>query len=160
MLGNKVETSSSFQQIVCFKIGNEEYGIPILQVQEILKLPSVTKLPKAANYIAGIIDLRGRVIPIVALNKKFKIKSDDSVEQERAVVVQIGGKQVGLAIDSVSSVINVDSNEVEAPPPVVKGISEKYIKGIAKDKDRGAFVIILDINQIFSIEEIDELPKD
>ena len=157
MFNNKVETNSSFQQIVCFKLGEEEYGIPILQVQEILKLPVVTKLPKSADYIAGIIDLRGIVIPIVSLNRKFKMKYDDSVEQERAIVVQIVGKQVGLAIDSVSSVINVNSNEVEAPPPVIKGISEKYIKGIAKDKD--TFVIILDIHQIFSIEEIYKLPS-
>ena len=152
---NKVEVSSSFQQVVCFKIGDEEYGIPILQVQEILKLPIVTKLPKSADYITGIIDLRGIVIPIVALSKKFKIHSKDSIEPERAIVVQIKGKQVGLAIDSVSSVINVNTSEIEAPPPVVKGISEKYIKGIAKDGD--IFVIILDINQIFTMEEMEEL---
>jgi len=158
MLNDKAKASSSTQQIVSFKLGEEEYGIPILQVQEILKLPAVTKLPKSADYISGIIDLRGIVIPIVSLNRKFKIKYDDSVEQERAIVVQIAGKQVGLAIDSVSSVLNVNDDEVEAPPPVVKGISEKYIKGIAKDRD--TFVIILDINQIFSIEEIDKLPND
>jgi purine-binding chemotaxis protein CheW len=158
MFNSKVESSSSFQQIVCFKLGEEEYGIPILQVQDILKLPLVTKLPKSADYIAGIIDLRGIVIPIVSLKKKFKMQCDDSVEQERAIVVQIAGKQVGLAIDSVSSVINVNSKDIEAPPPVIKGISERYIKGIAKDKE--TFVIILDINQIFSIEEIDKLPND
>ena len=158
MLNDKVKTSSSTQQIVSFKLGEEEYGIPILQVQEILKLPVVTKLPKSADYISGIIDLRGIVIPIVSLNKKFKIRHDDSIEQERAIVVQIAGKQVGLAIDTVSSVINVNDDEIEAPPPVLKGISEKYIKGIAKDKE--TFVIILDIEQIFSLEEIDKLPSD
>jgi purine-binding chemotaxis protein CheW len=158
MFNNKIEENSSFQQIVCFKLGEEEYGIPILQVQEILKLPLVTRLPKSADYIAGIIDLRGIVIPIVLLNKKFKLPHNSSVEQERAIVVQISGKQVGLAIDSVSSVINVNTKDIEAPPPVIKGISERYIRGIAKDKQ--TFVIILDIYQIFSIEEIDTLPND
>lgn len=141
-------------QIVCFKIGNEEYGIDILQVQEILKIPKVTKLPKSSSHVLGVIDLRGRVIPIIDLGKKFGIISDLS-KSSRAIVVNIEGKQVGLAIDSVSHVVKVDSNEIEPPPPVVKGISGKYIVGIAKLKS--GFVVILDINQIFSSEEIKAL---
>ena len=146
----KEEVSNSIQ-IVCFKIGSEEYGIDILQVQEILKIPKVTKLPKSSRHILGVIDLRGRVIPIIDLGKKFGIIADLS-KSSRAIVVDIEGKQVGLAIDSVSHVIKVDSGDIEPPPPVVKGISGKYIVGIAKLKT--GFVVILDINQIFSTEEI------
>jgi purine-binding chemotaxis protein CheW len=146
----KQEVSNSIQ-IVCFKIGSEEYGIDILQVQEILKIPKVTKLPKSSRHILGVIDLRGRVIPIIDLGKKFGIIADLS-NSSRAIVVDIEGKQVGLAIDSVSHVIKVDSGDIEPPPPVVKGISGKYIVGIAKLKT--GFVVILDINQIFSSEEI------
>ena len=144
------EISTSFQ-IVCFKIGNEEYGIDILQVQEILKIPKITKLPKSRAHILGVIDLRGKVIPIIDLGKKFGIIADLS-RSLRAIVVDIEGKQVGLAIDSVSHVVKVDSNDIEPPPPVVKGISGKYIVGIAKLKS--GFVVILDINQIFSAEEL------
>lgn len=147
----KQEVTTNSIQIVCFKIGSEEYGIDILQVQEILKIPKVTKLPKSSRHILGVIDLRGRVIPIIDLGKKFGIIADLS-NSSRAVVVDIEGKQVGLAIDSVSHVIKVDSGEIEPPPPVVKGISGKYIIGIAKLKT--GFVVILDINQIFSSEEI------
>lgn len=139
-------------QIVCFKIGNEEYGVEILQVQEIQKLPKITTLPKSSDFILGVIDLRGRVVPIVDLSKKFKIESKGDADSKRAIFVEINGKKVGLAIDSVSHVIKVDSNEIEPPPPVVKGISGKYIVGIAK-LDKG-FVVILDINKIFSQEEI------
>jgi len=146
----KQEVTNSIQ-IVCFKIGSEEYGIDILQVQEILKIPKVTKLPKSSRHILGVIDLRGRVIPIIDLGKKFGIIADLS-KSSRAIVVDIEGKQVGLAIDSVSHVIKVDSGDIEPPPPVVKGISGKYIVGIAKLKT--GFVVILDINQIFSSEEI------
>ncbi|HOP29179.1 MAG TPA: chemotaxis protein CheW [Spirochaetota bacterium] len=146
----KQEVTNSIQ-IVCFKIGSEEYGIDILQVQEILKIPKVTKLPKSSRHILGVIDLRGRVIPIIDLGKKFGIIADLS-NSSRAIVVDIEGKQVGLAIDSVSHVIKVDSGDIEPPPPVVKGISGKYIVGIAKLKT--GFVVILDINQIFSSEEI------
>jgi len=141
-------------QIVCFKVGTEEYGIEILKVQEILKLPKVTTLPKSADYILGIIDLRGKVIPIIDLGKKFSIDDQrESVTKNlRAIVVNINNKKVGLAIDAVSHVIKVENKDVEPAPPIVKGISGRYIVGIAK-VDKG-FVIILDINQIFSHEEL------
>ena len=144
------EVSNSLQ-IVCFKIGSEEYGIDILQVQEILKIPKITKLPRSSTHVLGVIDLRGKVIPIIDLGNKFGIISDLS-KASRAVVVDINGKQVGLAIDSVSNVTKVDTTDIEPPPPVVKGISGKYIVGIAKLKT--GFIVILDINQIFSSEEI------
>ncbi|OHD62827.1 MAG: hypothetical protein A2176_03025 [Spirochaetes bacterium RBG_13_51_14] len=151
----KKENFFSSLQIVCFKIGSEEYGIDILQVQEILKLPKVTKLPKSKPYIMGVIDLRGKVLPIVDLSRRFNMESSTVPENRRAIVVNFSGKRVGLGIDSVSHVIKVNSNDIEPPPPVVRGISGKYIVGIAK-KDEG-FVVILDINQLFSAEELGAL---
>lgn len=148
----KKEAFFSSLQIVCFKIGNEEYGIDILQVQEILKLPKVTKLPKSKAFIMGVIDLRGKVLPIVDLSKRFGIESNKSSENSRAIVVNIAGKKVGLGIDSVSHVIKVNTNDIEPPPPVVRGISGKYIVGIAKMEN--GFVVVLDINQMFTNEEI------
>lgn len=148
----KKENYFSSLQIVCFKIGNEEYGIDILQVQEILKLPKVTKLPKSKTYIMGVIDLRGKVLPIVDLSKRFNIDSNKLTENSRAIVVNISGKKVGLGIDSVSHVIKVNSGDIEPPPPVVRGISGKYIVGIAKIEE--GFVVILDISQLFSAEEL------
>lgn len=152
----KVQEVSTSLQIVCFKIGNEEYGIDILQVQEILKIPKITKLPKSKAHILGVIDLRGKVIPIIDLGKKFGIIAD-LTRSSRAIVVDIDGRQVGLAIDSVSHVVKVDSGDIEPPPPVVKGISGKYIVGIAKLKS--GFVVILDINQIFSAEELSTMQQ-
>ena len=149
---DKKENYFSSLQIVCFKIGSEEYGIDILQVQEILKLPKVTKLPKSKPYIMGVIDLRGKVLPIVDLSKRFGIESNKLTENSRAIVVNIGGKKVGLGIDSVSHVIKVNAKDIEPPPPVVRGISGKYIVGIAKMED--GFVVVLDINQMFSSEEL------
>jgi len=156
MQDTKEEVASSLQ-IVCFRIGNEEYGIDILQVQEILKVLKITKLPKSEAHILGVMDLRGKVIPIVDLGKKFGVISDLS-DASRAIVVDIEGKQVGLAIDSVSHVVKVNNSEIEPPPPVVKGISGKYIVGIAKLE--AGFVVILDINQIFTAEEIVSLKTD
>lgn len=146
------KTNLGSMQIVCFKIGQEEYGIEILKVQEILKLPKVTKIPKSADFIIGLIDLRGQVIPIIDLSRKFGIGDLDGNSKLRAIVVDINGKKVGLAIDSVSHVIKVDSKDIEPPPPIVKGISGRYIIGIAKVES--GFVVILDISQIFSMDEI------
>ncbi len=151
----KVEKTLNSLQIVCFKIGTEEYGIEILKVQEILKLPKITKLPRSAEFIMGVIDLRGKVIPIIDLSTRFGNKKGQASENKRAIVVDIRGKQVGLAIDAVSHVLKVESDKIEPPPPIVKGISGRYIVGIAKVSD--GFVIILDINQIFSHEELKAL---
>jgi purine-binding chemotaxis protein CheW len=154
----KEEKSLSAMQIVCFKVGPEEYGIEILKVQEILKLPHVTKLPKSANYILGLFDLRGKVIPVIDLAVKFGIDDRGTkVKDLRAIVVNINDKKVGLAIDAVSHVIKVESKDIEPAPAIVKGISGRYIVGIAK-VDKG-FVIILNINQIFSAEELMAMGK-
>ncbi len=148
----KTENAITSRQIVCFKIGKEEYGLDILKVQEILKLPRITRLPKSADFIMGVIDLRGKVIPIIDLSRRFKIEEGKNLTDRRAIVVDIRGKKVGLAIDSVSHVVKVDSKDIEPPPPIVKGISGRYIVGIAKLED--GFVIVLDIEQIFSSDEL------
>lgn len=146
------EKSYSSIQIVCFTIGNEEYGIEILKVQEILRLPQITTLPKAADFILGVIDLRGKILPIIDMSKRFGIESKTEMKDARAIVINIKGREVGLAIDSVSHVVKVDSNDIEPPPPIVKGISGRYIVGIAKVDEE--FVVILDIDRIFSPNEL------
>lgn len=157
MAENKESLPNSLQ-IVCFKIANEEYGIDILKVQEIQKIPKITKLPRSVDYIQGVIDLRGRVIPIIDLSIKFGIDLKNESRADRAIMVDIDdkkeghSKRIGIAIDNVSHVVRVDANDIEPPPPVVKGISGKYIIGIAKVQS--GFVVILDINQIFSSAEL------
>lgn len=151
----KTDKSASALQIVCFKVGKEEYGIDILKVQEILKLPKITPLPKSAEFIMGVMDLRGKVIPIIDLSKRFRIENGGAGVGKRAIVVDIRKKRVGLAIDSVSHVVKVDGKDIEPPPPIVKGISGRYIVGIAKLAE--GFVIVLDIEQILTAEELTSL---
>jgi purine-binding chemotaxis protein CheW len=151
----KTDKTLKSLQVVCFKIGKEEYGIDILKVQEILKIPNITKLPKSAGYIMGVIDLRGKVIPIIDLSKRFGIAQGASSEGIRAIVVDIKSKKIGVAIDTVSHVVKIESKDIEPPPPVIKGIAGRYIVGIAKLED--GFVIILDIDQILLPEELSAL---
>ena len=142
-------------QVVCFRIATDEYGIEIHNVQEILRMPKITALPKAAEYIMGVIDLRGKVLPVVDINKRFGILESNLSQYKRAVVINIKGKVIGLAIESVSNVVKVSKDDVELPPPVVKGIAGNYIFGIAKIDEK--FVVILDVDKIFSCEEIEEM---
>lgn len=153
----KKEETNISMQIVCFRVGNEEYGIEILKVQEILKLPIVTELPKVAEFIMGVIDLRGKILPIIDLKKRLGLELEITSKSTRAIVVNIKGKEVGLAIDSVSHVVRIDTKDIEPPPPIVKGVSGRYIIGIAKVKDD--FVVILDLDKIFTSEEISILGK-
>ncbi|HPA73190.1 MAG: purine-binding chemotaxis protein CheW [Spirochaetes bacterium] len=139
-------------QVVCFKVGTEEYGIEILKVQEILKLPKVTRLPKSAPFIMGVIDLRGKVIPIINLSKRFSHEARAETTDKRAIVVDIRGRQIGLAIDTVSHVVKFEAGNIEPAPPILKGISGRYIIGVAKHNN--GYVIILDIDKIFSSEEL------
>lgn len=142
-------------QIVCFKVGSEDYGLEILKVQEIIKIPHITKLPQSASYITGVIDLRGKVVPIVDLAKRFGVESGDSSKNTRVIIVDIKGRRIGLAIDSVSNVTKINAKDLGPPPPIIKGISGRYIVGIGK-VDTG-FIVILDIDQIFSSEELQAL---
>ena len=146
---------AKMEQVVCFKIGKEEYAVDILLVQEIFKLPEITKLPKAADYVIGVINLRGKIIPIVDLSVKFGLGVATGKHATRGIVVTIEGKQVGLAIDTVSHVVRVNSSEIEPPPPAVRGIAGKYIVGITKRES--SFVVILNIGSLFSSEEISVL---
>lgn len=155
MRNKESKEKSTSIQIVCFKVGKEEYGIDILKVQEILTLPKITTLPKATEFILGVIELRGKILPIIDLSKRFGIETGNVAKATRSIVVNIKDKEVGLAIDSVSHVVKVESNEIELPPAIVKGISGRYIVGIAKVDDE--FVVILDIDQIFSASELTAL---
>lgn len=155
MRNKEIKEKSTSIQIVCFKVGKEEYGIDILKVQEILTLPKITTLPKATEFILGVIELRGKILPIIDLSKRFGIETGNVAKATRSIVVNIKNKEVGLAIDSVSHVVKVESDEIELPPAIVKGISGRYIVGIAKVDDE--FVVILDIDQIFSASELTAL---
>jgi len=102
-----------------------------------------------------VMDLRGKVIPIIDLSRRFRIENDGTGEGKRAIVVAIRNKLVGLGIDSVSHVVKIEGKDIEPPPPIVKGISGRYIVGIAKLAE--GFVIVLDIEQILTAEELTSL---
>ncbi len=138
-------------QLVSFTLGKEEFGLDILMVQEINRMLAITKVPKAPNFIEGIINLRGRVIPIVNLRTKLSQSSKEFDKHTRIVVVNSNGKVFGLIVDAVSEVLRLPTSTVEPPPPMVSGVGSEYIKGVGKIGSH--LLILLDVDRLFTEED-------
>ncbi len=133
-------------QLVSFKIGSEEYGIDILKVQEINRMPEITKVPQAPHYVDGVINLRGKVIPIINTRRKFSLEEKEHDKDTRIVVVDINGEVIGLIVDSVNEVLRIPSSIVEPPPNVTIDSGADYITGVARLEDR--LLILLDLGKL------------
>ncbi|MBF0565276.1 MAG: chemotaxis protein CheW [Nitrospirae bacterium] len=140
-------------QLVTFTLGSEEYAVDILKVQEINRMTDITMVPNAPSYVEGVINLRGKVIPVVNLRKKFGIMDKENDKDSRIMIVDIRGITMGLVVDSVSEVLRVPANIVEPTPPMATDAGTEFINGIAKLQDR--LIILLDIDKL--IEKTGEL---
>jgi purine-binding chemotaxis protein CheW len=138
-------------QLVTFTISSEEFGLDILKVQEIIRTMEITRVPRAPAFVEGVINLRGKVIPIVDLRARFGMESKPHDSQTRIIVVELNAMIVGFVVDSVSEVLRIQSNTVEPPPPIVSGIDSEYISGVGKLDDR--LLILIDINKLLSDAE-------
>lgn len=131
-------------QVVVFKLGQAEYGGDITRVQEIIRLPDVTALPNTADYILGIINLRGSIIPIIDLKKKFGFASAEKSDETRVIVVEIGSNKVGLIVDEVSEVVSFPVEEVVSADVVRFGIQGEHLLGVVRLDERLLILINLD----------------
>jgi len=147
---NKNE-STELLQLVSFKIANEEFGVDILNVQEINKMTTITKVPNSPAFVEGVINLRGRVIPVVNLRIKMNMPNKEYDKDTRIIVVDLLGKTVGFLVDSVSEVLRIPQNIIEPPPSMVAGINSNYITAVGKLEDR--LLILLDLNRVLLEEE-------
>jgi len=143
--------SGNLLQLVSFSLGNEEFAVDILKVQEINRMIDITKVPKSPDFVEGVINLRGKVIPIIDLRRRFGLNTQEHDKQTRIIVVDINGKTIGLVVDSVSEVLRLSSDTIEPPPPMVAGVDAQYICGVGKLDNR--LLILLDLNKILSSEE-------
>ena len=143
--------SDEILQLVSFNIGTEEFGVDILKVQEINRMVDITKVPRSPDFVEGIINLRGKVIPIIDIRKRFNMELAEHDKNTRIVVVDIDGQVMGMVVDSVSEVLRIPASTIEPPPEVVSSIDSDYIRGVAKLEDR--LLIYLDLSRILSGEE-------
>ena len=137
-------------QLVTFRIGDEEFGVDILSVQEIYRMLEITMVPRAPFFIEGVINLRGKVIPVVNMRTRFNKPQVEPDADTRIVVVDLGQKVIGILVDAVSEVLRLPSSTIEAAPPVVAGIGSEYIKGVGKLNDR--LLILLDLANLLREE--------
>jgi purine-binding chemotaxis protein CheW len=149
------QSEQELNQLISFRVGDEEYGLDILRVKEVIRLRGITRLPRAPSFVKGIINLRGDVIPIIDLRDKFGLEHRDYTEMTRVIVVDLEGKLVGMVVDSASQVVRIPSDQIDPPPPIVGGLSAEFVKGVGKHGDR--LVILLDIDRILTMEEIVQL---
>ncbi len=145
---------ATLQQVI-FKLDNEEYGLDIMKVNGIEKYQEVVKVPNSPEYIEGIINLRGEVLPIYSLRKKFALTKKQIDEETKIIVVFTNEVKVGFVVDSVQEILHIDLDSVEEAPRLVTGINRKYIKSVAKQEER--MIILIDIDLIVSDEEKIEL---
>lgn len=137
-------------RLTIFNIGEEEYGLDIMRVVQILRIQKVTRLPKSPYFIEGVINLRGKVIPIIDLRKRFGLKASHG-KNERILLTSMGDEVVGLIVDGVKEVLSLSRGDIEPPPSMVKGIRTEYLHGVGKAGER--LIIILNIDRILSTEE-------
>ena len=138
-------------QLVSFVIESEEFGIDILKVQEIIRPVDITRVPNAPSFVEGVINLRGRIVPVVDLRKRFGLAEREQDQHIRIIVVELIDKVVGFMVDAVREVIRVDRSVIEPPPDLAIGIDTHYIKGVAKLDDR--LLILLELEEVLSAEE-------
>ncbi|MGB9591449.1 MAG: chemotaxis protein CheW [Candidatus Kryptoniota bacterium] len=149
--------SNSILQLVSFVIGNEEFGVNILKVQEIIRSVSITRVPKSPDYVAGVINLRGKIVPVIDLRKRFALLPKEADKDTRIIVVELDDKVVGFLVDKVKEVIRVDNEIIDPPPDLTTDISTHYITGVAKLPDR--LLILLDLDRILNASEKEQISE-
>lgn len=133
-------------QLVVFKLGNEEYGVSILQVQEIKRMTEITRVPHTPDYIKGVINLRGSVLPVLDLKKRLNLPAGDLSEDTRIIIVKMNDLVVGLVVDGVSEVTAITSDQIDSSQSVSSSVGSGFISGVGKLDNR--LLILLDIEAI------------
>jgi len=146
-----------YLQIVGFRIGRETFGLPIAIVREIVRVPEITSVPNAPEYIEGVINLRGRIIPVVDLRKRFGQEATTLSKKSRIVVVELNGRTVGLIVNSASEVLRLPPSEIEKPHTVFQEGELDYITGVGKLQ--GRLIILLDLDRILQRAELRRLDE-
>ncbi len=147
----KVDTERELQ-LVTFRLGKEEYGVNIEQVREIIRIVEIIHVPKAPAFVEGLINLRGTVVSVIDLRKRFDIIPSGEKEAERIIVVEVQNRTIGVIVDSVLEVLRLSSSNIDDVPPTVSGVDTKFLFGVGKIGER--LMMLLDLDKVLSTEEL------
>lgn len=148
------KTNAELSRFIEFSLGREDYAIPLLMVREVISVPDTTPIPKSPNHFLGIMNLRGQVISVVDLRKKLKI--DAKVDNEEAVIiVDIGGMNIGVVVDSINKVLAFSSEDVSEMPEVENQLNTQYIFGVYKKEN--SLTVLLDIAKVLDLKDLEAI---
>ena len=142
----KQENKVSEEQLVVFSLADETYGIDISVVNEIIRMQSITQVPRTPEFVEGVINLRGRIVPVIDLRKRFGLEVSEETQASRIMVVELEGIIMGMIVDAVSEVLRLPKDSIEPTPPMVSGVDAAYLRGVGKWDDR--LIILLDIDKV------------
>jgi purine-binding chemotaxis protein CheW len=144
-------------QVVGFRIGNETFGVRIASVREIVRVPEITAVPSAPETVEGVINLRGKIIPVMDLRKRFGHVDIQPNKKNRILVVELDNKLVGLIVNAASEVLKIPPSDIEAPGSVFAEGESSYVTGVAKLK--GRLIILLDVNKLLHQQDVKRLEE-
>ena len=150
-------TTDGVQQLVIFSLAEESYGVDIGTVSEIIRLQEITRVPRTPTFVEGVINLRGKVIPVVNLRTIFYLPAAEQTRESRIVVVDLGGQQTGIMVDAVTEVLRIAAESVEPPSSVITGADSDYLLGIAKVE--GKMITLLDLEKVLSPEQAEKFMR-
>ena len=148
-------------QLVTFQISEELYGVDIMDVKEIVRVQEIRSIPNAPGYVEGLFNLRGEIIPIISLHKRFHLKRAQLGEDEELlsgfIIIDIDGMKLGVIIDKVERVVSIEAQDIQPPPQMLTGIGAEYIQGVI-NREAG-YLILLDIRKLFSAKELRKIEE-
>lgn len=149
--------AENVRQFVEFKLGDEEYGIDILQVKTIERMMPITRVPKAPSFVEGVINLRGEIVPVIDLKKRFDLPSSDMTDNTRIIIVTVEDLTVGMIVDSATEVVHLSQDAIEPAPSITGGIDSNYLDGVGKIEDK--LLILLNAAKVLKPQELDQLAE-
>ena len=154
------ERQAREQQMVTFRLGDEEFGIPISQIQEIDRHAQITRVPRAPEFVDGVTNLRGEIIPVIDTRKRFAMPVKAADDRTRIIIVDLAGTKTGLLVDSVSQVLNIALKDISPPPAAIEsGIDNEFISGIGKVDQGKRMVVLLNVEKILTLREKEQLAQ-
>jgi purine-binding chemotaxis protein CheW len=154
---NKTES----RQLVTFQLGEELYGVNIMDVKEIVRVQAIRAIPNAPTYVEGIFNLRSEIIPIINLHKRFHLRKLVTSEEDELlsgfIILDIDGMKLGIIIDRISRVVTIEKEDIQPPPQMFSGIGAEYIQGVVRQEE--GYLIILDIRDLFNPKELQKIAE-
>ncbi|CDO02213.1 coupling protein CheW [Oceanobacillus picturae] len=151
-----METGTSLnRKVIIFQLQNEEYAVSVQQVGAIERVLPITRVPQTADFVKGVINLRGVVTPVIDLRVRFNLEATEYNESTRIIIINLEDMEVGLIVDAANDVMDISEDAIEPPPEVIGTVDVDYIEGVVKMEDR--LFILLDLEKVLTVDQVKEL---